>query len=140
MPLGHRGEVFIPEPAGFYFLLKDPLGTDVLCLVEQEALLAAAKECGIEHSDMRSVFQELRPAIEACASDLYDAAGVESDGAVDGVPERLALLVARRVEAGRLAVQDRLVARVFERGQERLLLAEAEVRQATVASHAASLR
>jgi hypothetical protein len=80
MPLRHRDAAFIPEPTGCYFVLTDTVGEDVLCVVEPEALVTAAKECGIDDQEMQSVFRELRSAIEACASDLYDAAGLGPEG------------------------------------------------------------
>jgi hypothetical protein len=81
-PSGIGTQLFIPEPTGCYFVLTDTVGEDVLCVVEPEALVTAAKECGIDDQEMQSVFRELRSAIEACASDLYDAAGLGPDGAV----------------------------------------------------------
>jgi hypothetical protein len=37
---------------------------------------------GLAPATVQFVFRELRSAIEACARDLYDAAGLEPDGAV----------------------------------------------------------
>jgi hypothetical protein len=82
MPLWRRHAAFISRPAGFYFTLTNTAGAEVLCLVEPEALRAAAQECGLEGAEMEAVFEALRPAIEACASDQYDETALDPDGAV----------------------------------------------------------
>ena len=82
MPLIHRDAAFIPERVGVWFVLTDPDRKDVLCLAEPDALSAAAKECGMVNQSVVVVFNELRPAIETCASDKYDRVGLAPDAAV----------------------------------------------------------
>lgn len=72
MPLRHRDEAFIPEPVGVTFVMSDIGVRDVVCLVETEALQAAARECGLPAEDSSRIFRQLRRAIEECASDIYD--------------------------------------------------------------------
>ena len=82
MPLKHRDEAFIPDGIGISFVLTDPKRGDVLCVLEPAALIAAAIECGMVGLSAETVFLELRSAIEACASDIYDQSGVAANGAV----------------------------------------------------------
>ena len=89
MPLRHRHGAFIPESMGIWFVLTDADQKDVLCVVDPKALRAAAKECGMASLSNDNIFRELRPAIEACASDKYDRGGVAADGAVHVWPADL---------------------------------------------------
>lgn len=65
----------MPEPGGVTFVMTDLSAGDIVCVVEAAALEAARLECGLEKVDQGTIFLKLRPEIEACASDKYDAAG-----------------------------------------------------------------
>jgi hypothetical protein len=75
LPLRHRDDAYIPEPAGVTFVLTDAAGDGVVCLATTAALEAAARECGVGSRDAAQIFLALRPAIIACASDKYDSTG-----------------------------------------------------------------
>ena len=79
MPLRHRDEAFIPEARGVTFVMSEVGARDVVCVVEVQALQAAARECGLATQDSSAIFLGLRKAIEECASDLYDREATATD-------------------------------------------------------------